>query len=189
VLALAPSTLVGDMMIDEKMTVPVALSIGFFCVVSGGLIRGITSNVQAGKVYPNQGIKLSFKNFWIVFLVVWLTFGPAFGFGVGAVQGLRNVDLIMPGIFGLILSFGFGLVCGLNRGGSAVIKHYALRLILWQNGFTPLKFIKFLDQCADLNLLEKIGGGYSFIHRMLLEYFTEMTPEPIRAEDETTAPK
>src|SRR6202011_5655668 len=63
---------------------------------------------------------------------------------------------------------------GLNRGGSAVIKHYALRLVLWLNGYTPFKFVKFLDQCARLILLKKVGGGYIFIHRMLLEYFADM---------------
>jgi hypothetical protein len=62
-----------------------------------------------------------------------------------------------------------------NRGGSAVIKHYALRLILLLKGYTPLRFIDFLDHCARLILLKKVGGGYIFIHRMLLEYFAEMT--------------
>jgi hypothetical protein len=67
-----------------------------------------------------------------------------------------------------------------------VIKHYALRLILWLNGNTPFNFIKFLDRCAKLILLKKVGGGYIFIHRMLLEYFAEMTPQSTRAEDGTT---
>jgi hypothetical protein len=44
---------------------------------------------------------------------------------------------------------------GSNRGGSAVIKHYALRLTLWLSGYTPFQFIKFLDQCARLILLRK----------------------------------
>jgi hypothetical protein len=39
-----------------------------------------------------------------------------------------------------VLGFGlsFGLIVGLNRGGSAVVKHYALRLVLWLSGNTPL---------------------------------------------------
>jgi hypothetical protein len=82
------------------------------------------------------------------------------------VEGLEPVGLNA----GLI----FGLIAGLNRGGSAVIKHYALRLTLWLNGYTPFKFIKFLDHCAKLILLKKVGGGYIFIHRMLLEYFAEL---------------
>jgi eukaryotic-like serine/threonine-protein kinase len=67
-----------------------------------------------------------------------------------------------------------------------VIKHYALRLILWRNGYTPFNFIKFLDQCDKLILLKKVGGGYIFIHRMLLDYFAEMTPQTTRTEDGET---
>jgi hypothetical protein len=37
-----------------------------------------------------------------------------------------------------------GLIVGLNRAGSAVIKHYALRLVLWRKGYTPFRFTKFL---------------------------------------------
>jgi hypothetical protein len=55
-----------------------------------------------------------------------------------------------------------------------VIKHYALRLTLWLSGYTPFQFIKFLDQCARLILLKKVGGGYIFIHRMLLDYFADI---------------
>jgi hypothetical protein len=82
------------------------------------------------------------------------------------------------------LFFGFiGLIVGLNRGGSAVIKHYALRLTLWLNGYTPFKFVNFLNHCARLILLKKVGGGYIFIHRMLLEYFADLTPNSTKAED------
>ena len=55
-----------------------------------------------------------------------------------------------------------------------MIKHYALRLILWLIGHTPFRFVKFLDYCAKLILLKKVGGGYIFIHRMLLDYFADL---------------
>jgi hypothetical protein len=64
-----------------------------------------------------------------------------------------------------------------------VIKHYALRLTLWRSGYTPFKFIEFLDHCARPILLKKVGVGYIFIHRMLLEYFAELTPQSPKAED------
>jgi hypothetical protein len=35
--------------------------------------------------------------------------------------------------------------------------------------------VRFLDYAAkDLNFLQKVGGGYIFIHRMLLEHFAAM---------------
>jgi eukaryotic-like serine/threonine-protein kinase len=58
-----------------------------------------------------------------------------------------------------------------------VIKHYALRLTFWLNGYMPFKFVKFLDYCARLVLLKKVGGGYIFIHRMLLDYFADIPAE------------
>jgi hypothetical protein len=35
----------------------------------------------------------------------------------------------------------------------------------------------------------KVGGGYIFIHRMLLDYFAELTPESMTAGDKTTGSK
>jgi eukaryotic-like serine/threonine-protein kinase len=49
--------------------------------------------------------------------------------------------------------------------------------MLWLTRDTPFQFIKFLDECAKLILLKKVGGGYIFIHRMLLEYFAELTSQ------------
>jgi hypothetical protein len=98
-----------------------------------------------------------------------LAVGLSAGLSVGLVGGL------IPGLgIGLIFGFAVGLTVGLNRGASAVIKHYVLRLILWWKGYTPFHFIKFLDYCAKLILLKKVGGGYIFIHRMLLEYFADL---------------
>jgi hypothetical protein len=101
----------------------------------------------------------------------------------GGLIGLRTTEGPIFGlILGLLIGLIFGLVAGLNRGGSAVIKHYALRLILWLSGFTPFRFIKFLDHCAKVIFLKKVGGGYIFIHRMLLEYFADLTPQSTRTE-------
>ena len=46
-------------------------------------------------------------------------------------------------------------------------------------GYLPWKLEPFLDYAADeLNFLQKVGGGYLFIHRYLLEHFAAMqTPD------------
>ena len=100
-----------------------------------------------------------------------------FGLGIGLSIGLtvRLIEGLSRGlIVGLISGLVAGLHGGLNRGGSDVIMHYALRLILWRSGYTPFNFVKFLDQWAKLILLKKAGGSYIFIHRMLLEYFADL---------------
>jgi eukaryotic-like serine/threonine-protein kinase len=136
-----------------------------------GLVFGLTDRVKVGKASPNQGIRLSAKNSLAPFLITWLVAGLFAGMIYGLKNGLSD-GLIVGVSFGLIA----GLIVGLNRGGCAVIKHYALRLTLWLKGHTPLNFVKFLDHCAKLILLKKVGGGYIFIHRMLLDYFAELTP-------------
>jgi hypothetical protein len=149
---------------------PLSALIGWliFGLVSG-LVGGYTGSVKADKVYPNQGIKLSLKNSFIAFLIAWLAISLSVGLSVGLILGLRN------GLMGqLAIAWMTGLIIGLNRGGSAVVKHYALRLILWLSGYTPRNFVAFLDHCTKLILLKKVGGGYIFIHRILLEYFADI---------------
>jgi hypothetical protein len=140
------------------------------------LVGGLTDTVKVDKASPNQGIKLSRQNSLAVFLVTLLTCVPI----GGLIGGLTREGPIVGLIGGLIV----GLIVGLNRGGSAVIKHYVLRLTLWRNGHMPVKFVRFLDHCARLILLKKVGGGYIFIHRMLLDYFADL---PIQAASKKPA--
>jgi eukaryotic-like serine/threonine-protein kinase len=155
---------------------PVGLIVGLIVGLVGGLAGGFTDTVKTGKVSPNQGIKLSRKNALAAFLVTWLTVGLTVWLIAEPIVWLNTKfeGLMVRLIDGMIAGLIVGLIVGLNRGGSAVIKHYALRLILWRKGYTPFNFIKFLDHCAKLIFLKKVGGGYIFIHRMLLEYFAEL---------------
>jgi hypothetical protein len=124
-----------------------ALVLGLVGALVSGLVGGFTVRVKVGRASPNQGIKLSRKNSVIVFLVTFLAAGLIGGRPSGLIGGLRvgqRVGLRVGLSFGLIV----GLIVGLNRGGSAVIKHYALRLSLWLKGYTPFRFVRFLDQCA-----------------------------------------
>jgi hypothetical protein len=43
--------------------------------------------------------------------------------------------------------------------------------MLWANGSAPFHYAQFLDTAVDRIFLRKVGGGYIFLHRMLLEYF------------------
>jgi hypothetical protein len=130
---------------------------------------GFADSVEVGKASPNQGIQLSLKNALAAFFATWLSVGLISGLIAGLIADPPK-RLIVGLIFGPVV----GLIFGLNRGGSAVIKHYALRLTLCLNGYTPFRFITFLNTCARLILLKEVGGGYIFVHRTLLEYFAEL---------------
>ena len=156
-----------------------ALISGLLYGLVNGLIGGFTDRVKVGKVFPNQGIKSSRKNLFAVFLVTWLAVGLVVCLIDGLIYGLSeslSESLIYGLHHGLIFGPYSGLLVGLNRGGSAVVKHYALRLTLSLNRYTPFKIVQFLDECNRLILLKKVGGGYIFIHRMLLEYFAGLPP-------------
>jgi hypothetical protein len=128
------------------------------------LSSGFIDWVKVSKISPNQGIKLSVKNSICAFFVALLSIAL-----IGALStGLAGISNWL--VYGLFI----GLVVALDRGGAAVIKHYSLRVILWITGRTPIDFIEFLDRCSKLVFLKKVGGGYIFIHRMLLEYFADL---------------
>jgi len=138
------------------------------------------------KIVPNHGIRRSLRNAVIFGLSLWLGFGLtglSSGLGFGLVFGSVNVSLIGGLIFGLVFGLMFGLMIGLAFGGFAVIQHSALRLILALNNHAPLNYVRFLDHAAERILLRKVGGGYIFVHRMLLEYFASLEEEQQRKND------
>jgi hypothetical protein len=50
--------------------------------------------------------------------------------------------------------------------------------LIARNNLAPGDYVRFLDAAAERLLLRKVGGGYAFIHRMLLEYFAARYDEP-----------
>ncbi len=73
-----------------------------------------------------------------------------------------------------LVGLGGGVVVGLLTGGQACLQHYILRLMLSYRGATSWHTVNFLDEAARRILLYKIGGGYIFIHRLLLDYFASL---------------
>ena len=46
----------------------------------------------------------------------------------------------------------------------------------------PLRYVPFLDYCAERILLRKVGGGYIFIHRTFLEHMARIDPDALAKE-------
>jgi hypothetical protein len=44
-----------------------------------------------------------------------------------------------------------------------------------------------LDYAADRIFLRKVGGGYIFIHRMLMEYFAALETDPSASNNERSS--
>ncbi|NET16651.1 MAG: NACHT domain-containing protein, partial [Okeania sp. SIO1H6] len=124
-----------------------------------GIVRGMTGPGIEEVTIPNQGILLSTKNA--------LIFGLIAAILMSLSAKLLDWYLIAWGQYGLI----FGLAVG---GGEACVKHFILRVILYFNGYIPWNYARFLDYATQLIFLQKVGGGYIFIHRLLLEHFARM---------------
>jgi hypothetical protein len=142
----------------------------FFGLLFGlGLFFGLLeSEEKQTKTVPNQGIRESAKNAMILGLLVVLFFGLFFVLLFGLQEGL---------LFVLLSVLLFVLPIGLLFGGFAFIQHYVLRFIIYRNGHIPWNYARFLDYAAERIFLRKVGGGYIFVHRLLMDYFTSLEPE------------
>jgi NACHT domain/CHAT domain len=130
---------------------------------------GLGSSEIGQRTAPNQGMWSSFRNSWIVGSISGLLFGVIFGLVFP-----RFVDgqlIVESGLIGGII---FGLLFGLKYGGVAWTQHLILRQMLYQKDRMPWNYAKFLDFASDRLLMKKVGGGYVFFHRMLLEHFAGM---------------
>ncbi len=122
-----------------------------FGVSSGASIRFIETRTT-----PNQGIRKSVQNAAIMGLI-----GGVIGQLVASLPGALVGSLVFWMFF----------------GGQAVVRHFSLRFILFLNGYVPWNYACFLDHATNCILLRKAGGGYIFIHRLLMEYFASLKPE------------
>ena len=140
-----------------------------FCVLILVLLRVIHTLDIEKKTIPNQGIWKSGVNAGIFGLIFGLIGGLIYGL-VGMLKG----ELIFGVIGGLLGGLCLGLI---KCGGFSVIQHFTLRLILYGNGYIPWNYARFLDYAVDHIFLQKVGGGYIFVHRLLLEHFAQIEPE------------
>jgi hypothetical protein len=153
------------------------LTLGSSVGLLGPLFRGLKSNIVEAKTIPNQGILLSRQNAILIGLIagaVGVLFISLF-FGVLEVQKFgMTIGVIIGSVSGLIVGPMGGLIVALWYGGLDIIQHYTLRIILVIQSHTPANYARFLDYVVDRIFLQKVGGGYRFIHRLLLEHFAEM---------------
>jgi len=64
------------------------------------------------------------------------------------------------------------VACFIPLGADIVLGHYALRVLLWQEGQLPLRLISWLETLHQRKLLQRVGGSYHLIHKRLQEYLT-----------------
>lgn len=118
-----------------------------------GLLGGFSGKqlTERFMLSPNEGIHRSLRNGLLLF---------ACGLVIGLVSELG---------VGLDVGLGVGLFTGLAAAG----QHYILRFWLVRSGVFPWRAVPFLEDATARILLRRVGGGYSFVHRLLLDYFAD----------------
>lgn len=144
------------------------------------MILGLIGILMSGRIAididssetPNQGLWNSSKNSILFALICMVSFGFSailFGFMI-----------MRPPSYTTLISLGFtcgicaGALLGGYGGGGAIIQHISLRFVLFLRKKTPWNYSEFLDYAVERIFMQKVGGGYMFIHRLLLEHFAEM---------------
>lgn len=140
-----------------------------------GMLFAITSLNVERKITPNQGIIKTAKN-----IVTFVLFGEFILGGVLSIvlgllfilvdqgnlidfQYLDYLDIFLIAI----LSF---MIYGTLIPAFSVVQHFALRVILYWQGFIPWNYAHFLNYATERLFLQRIGGRYKFIHDFLREH-------------------
>jgi len=145
----------------------IGISFGLVAGLIAGVFSGLNSKVISLRISPNQGIHLSARNALLI------------GLGLGLTAGVISEMLgFVRYNGGLAIGLLAGIITTIWYGGLDVVKHYTLRLILYRNNYTPWRYARFLDYATERLFLNKVGGGYIFRHRTLMEYFADLPLEP-----------
>ncbi len=164
-----------------------ALSIGltYWCLL--GLLQGIAQEQveNQDRRIANEGIHRSLHNSVIMGLISGTMIGTIgilnHWVSIRLSSGLTTVrqDELISGL-GAVLSYGLFLgLCGallicILTGGLAAFRHYIIRFLLWRSRTFPWRAPQFLNDATARFLLRRVGGGYSFTHRLLLDHLADV---------------
>ena len=152
----------------------VGLVLGVIVGAVVGLVRGLAGRfsekqlVKPSSLTPNEGIHRSAKNG----LVLGLIGGFFIGLGLGWFVSLFDGPLAGL-VGGLLFWLLCGSVIGLIGGLFAVAQHYTLRFWLASPRTFPVRAVPFLEDATARILLRRVGGGYSFMHRLLQDHLAD----------------
>jgi len=141
--------------------------VGLPFALFGGLVGGFAGLQLADRrtLRPNEGIRRSTRHGLVsggIAGIGLLTFGFLSWISFGSLNGL---------VVALLLGTGVALAVGLVAGLTATLKQALLCFCLWRTHTFPLRPVRFFNDATERVLLRRVGGGYSFFHRFIFEYF------------------
>ena len=169
--------LVGGLVLGLIAGLLAGLDFGLVGALVGALNGGLNSKQVKEQDYrtPNEGILNSARIGVGAVLLSGLSGGLFGGMLTGLVLGLSGKLLLLVRLsYGL----GVGLFFGLSVGLSAALNHATLRWVMRRAGLVPPHLVRFLNYAADHVLLQRVGGGYRFVHILLRDYFADLSQQP-----------
>ncbi|MEM9775630.1 MAG: hypothetical protein AAF902_13700, partial [Chloroflexota bacterium] len=137
------------------------IALSFFTItVTMVLLFGMKGKRLTESARPNQGMLVTLNNGLAGGSITTLMLFAA----VALVAGWQN-GLLVGALVGLSVMFTQGLFI--------VLRHAVLRLLLWRSLGIPLNGASFFDMICRYSVLQKVGGGYAFRHRLILDYFAD----------------
>jgi len=139
-----------------------------FSGLTAVFISGLRASPISTAVRPNEGMRKTLRNGIQLGILI------AGAFFINIFLATAPVSTITFGITqGVISAVAFGFSGFMIFGGYAVLQHLLVRFLLERRGHIETDYAHFLDTATSLLLLRKVGSGYIFIHRYLLEYFAQ----------------
>jgi hypothetical protein len=173
---------------------------GLFASLFTGLFAVLQASVRSNELpqraRPNQGIYYARKNAIGTFLIITLVcilIGLVVGITVGALIAVLIGGftrwLFNGFVGGLLLGIPLGLFSGflggvLKYGGESIVQHYTLRYLLSRAKILPYPFrdsdlVAYLDAMKERIFLRRVGGGWIFVHRSLMEHFAQLAAKEV----------
>ncbi len=153
------------------VAVIIVVSFAFLAAV----FNGFHSKSILRRNTPNMGIKRSLMN------SIFLGLMSGFLCGLASVS-IGYISSHEDQVYYFSTWFNMGFLNGLwiisrGFGGAICGQHLALRCVLYWSGNGPWNYAHFLNHCTDRLLLQRVGGRYRFIHRLVQEHFAAMPLE------------
>jgi uncharacterized protein YijF (DUF1287 family) len=185
---MAVGALAGAMLGIELATLGIeaARKVDIPVLISGGLVSIVVAVIGGFEPGVIESMQKRRSGLWF-----WLRVPLLAALGVGAVIGMvpaviyavvnrsfaRN-DLLLMLTIATSIGGAFGMVAFFRFGGFQGVQHLILRSLLVRCGRLPRRTAKFLERAATAALLQKVGFGYRFIHKLLLDHLAERAAKP-----------